>query len=224
MEYLELHQCIIDDNSLRLLVLGIGGIGSLTQLRLVRNVISSVVHQALAALLEDTNCNLRELVLVIQTSWATDECVKSLARSLRYNKKLKVLKFVQGRTISEVGVKALSDVLCDTSSVNATYLSNHALHFVTVTHPYRLETPILPELLAMNHVEDWKTSAVKKILHTHPHFNVEPFLNGICPYFLMCSNGLLVFKTLLGLSPIFQKQTSIRGSLMLSINLLEPCR
>ena len=147
--------------------------GSLTQLRLVRDEISRVVHQALAALLADTSCNLRELLL--RSNRATDECVKSLARSLRDNKKLKVLKFVQRRTISEVGVKALSDVLCDTSSVNATYLSNHALHFVTVTYPRRRRIPILSELLAMNHVGGWKTSAVKKILHTHPHFNMEPF-------------------------------------------------
>ena len=62
--------------------------------------------------------------------------------------------------------------LCNTSSVNATYLSNHTLKAVTSDHlPADLSS-----LIELNNNRDKELVAVQKILRYHPHLDMEPFL------------------------------------------------
>jgi hypothetical protein len=60
-----------------------------------------------------------------------DDGASALADGLVGNKSLKQLRFdVDVAGITEVGWSAFSKLLCDTSSANSTYLSNHTLQWI----------------------------------------------------------------------------------------------
>jgi len=80
--------------------------------------------QALATLLKDPTCNLEELSL--NGNQILGKRLRSFARALAKNKKLKILDLTNN-VIAAAGWDAFSDVLCDTSSINNTYNSNHSL-------------------------------------------------------------------------------------------------
>merc|ERR1712008_504008 len=70
--------------------------------------------------------------------------------------------------IAASGVKAFSAILCDASSVDRTYLSNHALRDLRV----RGLTPDLSALLEMNRGDDKEAVAIRKILRHHAHLDM----------------------------------------------------
>ena len=102
-----------------------------------------------------------------------DEGALIIASALTTNHKLTTLHLYHGNEITAEGWLSFSNILCDTSSVNNTFLSNHTLE--------RLGAPLsipadLRSLLALNKSsEDKKQVAMKKILKHHHHFDMQPF-------------------------------------------------
>jgi len=73
-----------------------------------------------------------------------------------------------------VGWSALSKLLCDTSSINNTYLSNHTLEVVGDFYDMSGTPPDIGHYLAWN--KDQRIdAAICKILKTHDHFDMKPF-------------------------------------------------
>ena len=61
-------------------------------------------------------------------------------------------------------------LLCDTSSVNSTYLSNHTLENIT-----NLPRTAISLLVVNRRSDDKKYIAMRKILMYHSHFDMRPF-------------------------------------------------
>ena len=74
-------------------------------------------------------------------------------------------------SITNVGWQAFSKVLCDTSSVNVTFLSNHTLYYLRYANEIRAMQP----LLDLNRRDDKNEVAMIKILQHHDDFDMLPF-------------------------------------------------
>ena len=115
----------IDDTGLQGLVDDMTTRSSLTHLDLSYNdSITAVGLRTLSAFFRSDNCCLKKLSL-----WGIDfgdDGVVALADGLMCNKSLTDVNF-RSRGITSRGWSAFSKLLCDTASVNNTYLSNHTL-------------------------------------------------------------------------------------------------
>jgi hypothetical protein len=100
-----------------------------------------------------------------------DEGALVFANALTKNGKLKVLD-LEDNGITAEGWSGFFKVLCDTSSINKTFLSNHTLQSLG-------RVPNIPAniraLLESNRSNDKRQVAMKKILKHHQHFNMQPF-------------------------------------------------
>jgi len=156
------------------MVEAIRGHGSLEILSLDHNRISNVGCQALATLLEDPNCQIHTLRL--NYNIIDNEGANTLAKSLVNNTKLKKLELGLSEFEQSQVENAFSRVLCDTTSINATYSSNHTLTKLSVGVGY--EDPRmgieLASLLKMNKGINKKYIAIEKILQHHPNIGMEP--------------------------------------------------
>jgi Ran GTPase-activating protein (RanGAP) involved in mRNA processing and transport len=129
---------------------------------------------SLSTLLQSESCSLTEISI-----WGIpfgDDGAVALADALKGNTSMKELFFdPESARITSVGWSAFSKLLCDTSSVNATYLSNHSLTTVGIDVydddvPPDVTTPFLElNKHPAEHV------AIHKILKSHPDFDIEPF-------------------------------------------------
>ena len=97
---------------------------SLEHLYLYSNRIGNGGCHALATLLEDPHCSLQFLSLT--SNEISNEGATAIADSLVNNTKLKRL-YLAGNPFDPSAVGIFCTVLCDTSSVNDTYRSNHTL-------------------------------------------------------------------------------------------------
>ena len=75
-------------------------------------------------------------------------------------------------SITAVGWQSFSQTLCNTSSVNATFLSNHTLFNLGDEAD---ENAIIGPLLDLNERNDKKEVATIKILQSHDDFDMLPF-------------------------------------------------
>ena len=175
MHKYELHyaliSCNVDDDILVEFISGIRGPHQLRTLDLSWNTFGLAGCEALATLLRDPSCNLTWLDLE-GNNRIDDSCAAILAHSLKGNRRLYSLGLSENGAITENGWDAFSQVLCNTSSVNDTYLSNHTLRDLG-----EFDLPISPSsLLELNCGADKKQVAVQKILRHHAHLDMEPFL------------------------------------------------
>jgi hypothetical protein len=92
------------------------------------------------------------------------------AEALINNSTLQTFIIDRGYTVSDW--EPFSKLLCDTSSPNNTYLSNHTLQNVGTV--VRLPSDI-QSYLELNKSENKGQVAIKKILQHHPQFNMKPF-------------------------------------------------
>ena len=133
LQTLNLSNNNIDDEAIEVLVHSIGA-SELRYLILIGNrSITAKGLKALSTLLEMPESNLEELKLLynnIGNRWAL-----IFTNALRGNIKLKTLA-LGGNNITDVGWAPFSTLLCDTSSVNETYLSNHTLLDLGLMHRY----------------------------------------------------------------------------------------
>ncbi|KAL7523759.1 LOW QUALITY PROTEIN: hypothetical protein ACHAXR_001261 [Thalassiosira sp. AJA248-18] len=98
---------------------------TLSTLDLQGNKIGRNGCAALASLLSNPDSELK--VLCLKHNNIEDIGVASLADGLAKNDKLECLDIVQGNSITNQGWAALSRILCNTTTINHTFSSNHNL-------------------------------------------------------------------------------------------------
>jgi len=152
--------------------------GKLQHLNLSGNSnLSSVGIEALATLLESSVCNLEELLLVDNN--IRDGGVQRFATAMTKNRTLKTLD-LRGNGIT-AGWKLFMNPLCDESTINNTYHSNHTLRTLfTREGTFHLETrppSTIQRHLDLNRIEDKGKVAMLKTLSVHiGEISMTPFL------------------------------------------------
>jgi len=126
--------------------------------------IEALVHAISGSQLQELNLDRNNL---------GDDGALMFASALRGNCKLKVLTLHDNRITAE-GWAHFSRLLCDPSSINNTYLSNHTLRDMGTFHQ-PLPTDLLSSLDLNASRGDRRQIATIKILQHHSHFNMQPF-------------------------------------------------
>ena len=166
-------QCDITDEQLPLIVEGVRGLRSLEKLDLWNNSIGAAGCQTLATLLKNSNYNIRTLGLGgnrVDMNGAI-----AIVNSLSKNSRLRHLNLRHNPVDSTDDTsltQALETLLCNTSSINDTYASNHTLENTGLSYPERLEF-----LLDLNKDTNKSHVAIKKILKHHPKIDMEPLFD-----------------------------------------------
>ena len=183
LKKIKMRRSSIGDDDLQRLVAAMANNTALEVLDISENTsITANGLRSLSILLQSEKCRLRELVL--QGMHIGDEGAEILAEALVGNKSLKLLEFcdlfsrsARERTgITTTGWSAFTRLLCDTSSINNTYLSNHTLEICRTTHAAREAFPFLEidDYLSAN--QNQPHVAMYKILKNHPDFDMRPLL------------------------------------------------
>lgn len=147
------------------------GFRQLRELHLGSNTFGQTGCEALATLLRDPCCNLRWLDLSANDR-INDGCAAILAHALEGNNALKGLDLLNC-AVTRSGLRVFSRILCNTSSVEATFHSNHVLS--DLVHGYLQGN--LSSLLNLNRAANKNRVAAGKILLYHQHFSTKLFLN-----------------------------------------------
>jgi hypothetical protein len=101
----------------------------------------------------------------------SDDAAMALADGLSRNTSLKHLRF-SVRAITSLGWSAFSRLLCDTSTINNTYLSNHTLE--RIGDYYNRGTSLdAAQYLTLNEKYQQHVAICKILLH-HPDFSLQP--------------------------------------------------
>ena len=168
---LDLGNNAIDDLGLCMLAAAAGLNCHIQRIFLVNcQDITAVGLRAFGSVFQSVNCNLQ--YLDIRSIRIDDAGLEALATGLAGNKSLNTLRFDRDdASITGTGWSALSTLLCDTSSINNIYLSNHTLrNFGSGDTPSNIV-----QYLKLNEIYDRRAVAKCKILLHHPDLNVEPF-------------------------------------------------
>ena len=185
MRSLDLRDSSLTDEGIQSFVEGMESCCSLTKLSLSHNIsITANGLASLSPLFQAEACTLSDLSLYgIRLG---DDGAEVLANGLIGNKSLTALEvsatdsIITASGIRTRGWAAFSRLLCDTSSVNNTYLSNHTL--VEVGGFQTSDTPQdIVDFLELN--KSMKhAAAICKILRSHPDIDVTPLFE----FNLMC--------------------------------------
>ena len=175
LQHLFISSNEINDEGLEALVPAFTNCSHLQQLFLLNNPsITTRGWQSVATILEAPNCNLRRR-LGIARSNVDDEVVAAFVKALANNGTLLTLN-MNSNPITAMGWQAFSKVLCNTSSVHATFLSNHTLYDLGSTANANANAnAIIRPLLRLNRRDDKKEVATIKILQNHDDFDMLPF-------------------------------------------------
>lgn len=163
----------IDNEGIQSLINGIVNANKLQELHIGSNpAITSQGWRAVSTLLEMPQSNLKRLH--VHYNNIKDEEGLLFAKALAKNSTLETLGLSGSRITSE-GWAPFSKLLCDTSTINNTYLSNHTLQ--SFGPPlYDSSIPdIIESYLTLNYLNNKDQVAVWKILIYHSHFDMEPF-------------------------------------------------
>ena len=170
LQILDLYGNNVDDDGIESLTHAISG-SNLQVLTLSCNrAITARGWKKVSTLLEMSDFELEKLYLSANN--IDDEVALIFATSLKGNSKLKTLDLTDCDGITEGGWAHFSSPLCDTSSINKTYLSNHTLEDLGSTH---IPTDIQQYLILNSNSEDKGQIAMAKIIRHHSHFNMQPF-------------------------------------------------
>lgn len=125
---------------------------------------------AIGMMIQDPQCKLAELDIAYWN--IDDESAIILANGLKANTSLIELALIQSNVITDKGWHSISLALCDTSSINATYTSNHTIkqiHLPSGHNPTSGSGEALVHFLIeeMNDSNNKKLTAKKKILYYH---------------------------------------------------------
>ncbi len=177
LNVLDLRDNSIGDRGLQALVEGMVNCCNLEKIRLSGNrSITAAGLRSLSTLFQSRSCSLKEIWL--EGMNIGDDGATALAEGLVGNKSLKRLYFdVNVAGITEVGWSAFSKLLCDTSSINNTYLSNHTLEWIGEGDDLGAPEDVAEHL-------DWTTYtdinehdvATWKILKHHHELDIESLL------------------------------------------------
>ena len=171
------YDCNISHEQLLPMVETVRGHASLEELYLCGNSIGNVGCSILATLLEDPNSNLCTLDLTTGYEIEIDnDGITILANSLANNAKLRKL-FLSLTSVPQCVQDVFSEILCNTSGVNQTYLSNHTLEEMTSQNDMSLTGTHLGSLLQLNMCPNKSHVAIKKILKYHPNIDMAPLFD-----------------------------------------------
>lgn len=185
---ISLSSCLIDDDIVSAIVPGLKGHTQLEKLDLSCNRIGSGGCEAIAALLEGPRCNIQVLDLSNNNIDATG--ATTIANGLKKNDKLEGLYLDENFGVTWKGYNSFRNIMCDTSSLNATCLSNHTLCMIATFGRVKVAGSMLYDdegiipgslltLIELNgRTHDKQVVKREKILHYHleGEFNMEPFV------------------------------------------------
>ena len=173
LQHLDLSNNEIDDEGIDALVPGLKTCSHLQKLRLCNTTsITNRGWRHLVSILETPTSNLKELN--IYGSTIDNETLAAFANSLVNNRTLHRLNLSDNPpnlSITDEGWKVFSTLLCNTATVNSTFLSNHTLRAVHADITART----ISSLLTFNKRKDKKEVAMIKILQNHDDFDMMPF-------------------------------------------------
>ncbi|KAL9178491.1 hypothetical protein ACHAXT_001829 [Thalassiosira profunda] len=174
MRRLTLSNNVIGDSGLEALVDALAHCGALRHLDLSRSPSIAVRGwRAVAALLEDPNSTLQQLNL--RENGINDESATIIANALAPNSRLEQLYLDSNPNITSKGWVAFSTVLCDATSANSTFLSNHTLQCLESRRRWSLPLPRNLEIsLRLNHDSVKKRVALTKILNHQDDIDMQP--------------------------------------------------
>ena len=172
MRSLCLYNSSITDEGLQSFVEGVANCCSLTKLYLsYNNSITSNGLASLSSLLRAEHCSLSNLSLY--DMHLGDDGATILANGLIGNNSLTKLELSPTDSgITARGWAAFSRLLCDTSSVNNTYLSNHTLQQIGGYGMPDTPSDIVQYLKLNESVK--RSTVIHKILRNHPDIDVTP--------------------------------------------------
>ena len=165
----------IDDDAIEVLVPVILSHTNLQGLDLSCNTgLSMRGLRVLSALLKSKNCSLKRLGL--ESINMNDEGAQLFVDALANNKTLVQLS-LDDNDISATGWAAFSRLLCDASSINNIYSSNHTLnslgkHSNQVARASNAEAGLL--LCINEQCESVQQAVALKVLQYHPHLDMKP--------------------------------------------------
>ena len=178
LQCLNLSYNDINDEGIETLVPALATCSHLKDLRINNNPsITTRGWQSLGTILEAPNSSLEKFEVskylerfdIEHRNIVDDRAEAKFAKALTNNRRLKEFHLPP---LSEDGLQAISKLLCDTTNVNATFLSNHLLHDLGKNQD---SDTIIEPLLDLNRRGDKKEVAAIKILQTHEDFDMLPF-------------------------------------------------
>eukprot|EP00984_Skeletonema_dohrnii_P011983 scaffold4822_cov93-Skeletonema_dohrnii-CCMP3373.AAC.1 len=191
LKTLDLDRNGIDDQGLQALAAGMTST-KLEALYLSDNLITAVGLRSLSDYFQSERCCLNNLNLYGINFG--DEGAMALADGLMGNKSLTSLYFDPDESgITDVGWDAFSKLLCDPSSIESTYLSNHIIGTIGDNQD---SSPLdIREYLELN---EHPHPAIYKILESHSDIDIEPFfqwklklLPAVINWFQSASSGMM---------------------------------
>ena len=181
LQKLILYENKIGDEGATYLVNGLRNNTKLQELELYGNSIGNIGCEAIATLLSNPNCNLQKLSLSQKD--IGDQGAVTLANGLTNNIKLQKLDLGDNpiNNIDNAVVEAFSRVLCNTSSVSSTFLSNHTLKELDINlvidprsmRNLNVAWLQLKYLRKLNGSTNKSHIAIKKIFKCHPNIDME---------------------------------------------------
>ena len=163
---ISLTRCNISDKQLKIMVEAMRGLCRLSQIDLSINQIGNSGCVALAALLEDPHSNVS--TLVVRGNDIGNVGATTLFNSLSNNTKLREL-YLRSNPINPFEMNSsLAKLLCNKSTINDTYLSNHTLEDFSPHSSQRF-------LIDLNKKRNKRHVAMIKILQFNGNINMEPF-------------------------------------------------
>eukprot|EP00573_Skeletonema_grethae_P003470 CAMPEP_0201710084 /NCGR_PEP_ID=MMETSP0578-20130828/58445_1 /ASSEMBLY_ACC=CAM_ASM_000663 /TAXON_ID=267565 /ORGANISM="Skeletonema grethea, Strain CCMP 1804" /LENGTH=681 /DNA_ID=CAMNT_0048199095 /DNA_START=38 /DNA_END=2084 /DNA_ORIENTATION=- len=181
LQLLNIQHCQIDDEGLQ--AFAKGAAISCRELHLEGN--ESITATGLSCLsnsLQSESCCIETLNLFGIPSAIGDDGMKALARGLAHNTSLKSLRLGVSQfpnnddTVPPTQWLSFSNALCDPSSVNNTYFSNHTIHAIMDEYDTDNFRPEDIDLYLRLNEQHPKHAARCKILMTHPHLDMQCFL------------------------------------------------
>jgi Ran GTPase-activating protein (RanGAP) involved in mRNA processing and transport len=167
LQRVTLRHCNITDEQLLSIVDAVRDRPMLEELDLYENNIGNAGCDAIATSLIDPNCNLHTLNL--ECNAIDNEGATTIANSLTTNNKMKDL-YLMGNQIDPSVNDEFSNILCNTTSINNIYSSNHTLETLSVGYRHGQQ---LASLLKLNNDTNKSHVAIKKILKYHPNIDME---------------------------------------------------
>eukprot|EP00984_Skeletonema_dohrnii_P031461 scaffold23977_cov123-Skeletonema_dohrnii-CCMP3373.AAC.1 len=173
LKTLDLDGNDIDDQVLEVLATAMANT-ALKTLFLSDNLITGAGLMSMSDYFQSGSCCLKSLYLD-RVNFG-DEGAVVLAGALMGNKSLTSLRFHPDHAgITDVGWAAFSKLLCDPSSINNTYLSNHNIEkiwgYQSNNNPHDITL-----FLRFNHLSRHpREAAIWKILESHPDLDMNPF-------------------------------------------------
>lgn len=170
--WLDLANNAVDDDALKVLVGGLETLG-IESLDLSSNRVTSSVLPVLAPIFQSESCSLK--LIDLEPLNIGDCGAEVLAEALRDNKSLTKLLF-GFMNVTDLGWSAFSRLLCDTSSVNNTYLSNHTLQ--TIGGRFCDSSVVIPASMKRSmrlNRQDQFDIPICKILMSHSNLDMTPF-------------------------------------------------